>query len=121
MTSQLSPSFSPPVWRFLWLVLLFTGCTEPKSAKQICPAHQYVVWDAAAKYYLEQGMKPDDLVDPRHLSAFFPDGKVPRCPQGTNSYAPFRILDGPKCSYEPRLHESRRVPPSIAKLGGRAR
>ncbi len=62
-------------------------------------------------YYLERGLKPDDLIDPRQLTNFFAEGQVPGCP-GTKSYAPFRILDGPKCPY----HAVRRIPPRVAKL-----
>jgi hypothetical protein len=41
---------------------------------------------------------------------------VPRCPLGTNAYAPFHIFDGPKCPHEPSYHAVVRVPSRIAKL-----
>ena len=61
-------------------------------------------------------MKRDDLVDPQQLSAFFAEGHVPRCPLGTNNYAPFKILEGPRCPHEPTLHVVHRIPVSVIKL-----
>jgi len=65
-------------------------------------------------YYLEHGLKPDDLLDPQQLTNLFAEGQVPRCPGVTNAYAPFRILDGPKCS----LHAGRKIPARVANLKG---
>ncbi len=98
------------------VVLTVVGCQEHKSARQVCPGHQAEVWDTAVSFYLERGMKRDDVIDPKQLSAFFAEGYVPRCPLGTNNYAPFRILDGPKCPHEPERHAVRQVPARLAKL-----
>lgn len=108
------------IQKLLLACLVFlVGCGErPKTAEKICPVHQAEVWDAAISYYLEHGLKPDDLIDPQALTNFFPAGEVPRCPLGTNDYTPFRILDGPKCPYEPDLHAVRRIPARVAKLKG---
>jgi len=101
----------------LTCLVFLVGCgSGPKTAEKICRDHQTEVWDAAMSYYLEHGLKPNDLIDPQQLTNFFADGQVPRCPLGTNSYAPFRILDGPQCPYEPRLHAVQKVPARIAKL-----
>jgi hypothetical protein len=74
------------------------------SAKEICQQHQAMVWDAARSYYLEHGMKPDDLIDPKLLKDFFRLDGVPRCPSGTNDYAPFKLFDGPQCPHEGSGH-----------------
>lgn len=95
----------------LWasLPLLASG---GKTAASVCPGHQTEVWDAAMSYYLEHGLKTNDLIDPQELTNFFPEGQVPRCPDSTSNYAPFRILDGPKCPEHP-IHK---VPARVAKL-----
>jgi hypothetical protein len=72
--------------------------------KEICQQHQAMVWDAAGSYYLEHGMKPDDLIDPQQLKGFFNLDGVPRCPLGTNSYTPFKLFDGPRCPHEGSGH-----------------
>jgi hypothetical protein len=105
---------------FICLIGLVVGCDEGKSARRVCRSHQTEVWNAAASYYLEHGMKPDDLIDPQQLAALLPNGQVPRCPIGTNAYAPFKIFDGPKCPYEAQLHAGATMPASIAKLKTRS-
>lgn len=62
-------------------------------------------------YYHEHGLKTNDLIDPQELTNFFPAGNVPNCP-ATGNYAPFRILDGPKCPE----HAIHRIPARVAKL-----
>src|SRR5882757_8619973 len=105
---------------FLFLAVLFftlfLGCDEGKSARRVCHSHQNEVWNAAAKYYLEHGMKPDDLIDPQQLAALLANGQVPRCPLGPNAYPPFKIFDGPQCPYEPQLHSGATMPTRIANL-----
>jgi len=97
---------------FACLVFL-VGCGPgPKTSANVCPGHQTEVWDAAMSYYLEHGLKPDDLIDPQQLTNYFAERQIPRCPLGTNNYAPFRILDGPKCPE----HPIRKVPARVAKL-----
>jgi hypothetical protein len=82
----------------------------------MCPIHQAEVWDAAASYYLDHRLTTNDLIDPLQLAGFFAEGQVPRCPLGTNAYAPFHILDGPNCPHEPSYHAVIRVPSRITKL-----
>jgi hypothetical protein len=82
----------------------------------MCPIHQAEVWDAAASYYLEHRLATNDLIAPQQLAGYFAEGQVPRCPLGTNAYAPFYIFDGPKCPHEPSYHAVVRVPSRIAKL-----
>ena len=101
--------------RIILLVCLafLVGCGPgPKTSAKVCPGHQTEVWDAAMSYYLEHGLTTNDLIDPQQLSGFFAEGQVPRCPLGTTNYAPFRILDGPKCPQ----HPIRKIPPRVAKL-----
>src|SRR5215213_8314576 len=94
---------------FVFLV----GCGPgPKMAANVCPGHQTEVWNAAISFYLERGLTTNDLIDPGQLTKFFPAGQVVRCPRGTNNYAPFRILDGPKCAQHP-IHK---IPKRVAKL-----
>ena len=98
---------------FIAFLLLLVGCGPgPKTADKICPGHQTEVWDAGVSYYLEHGLKPENVIDPQQLTNFFAEGHVPACPRSTNGYAPFRVFDGPKCPY----HEARRIPPRLAKL-----
>ena len=94
-------------------LVFLVGCGPgPKTAANVCPGHQTQVWDAAMSYYLEHSLKPDDLIAPQQLTNFFAEGQVPRCPHGTNSYAPFRILDGPKCPEHPVC----KIPARVANL-----
>ena len=94
-------------------LVLLVGCGPgPKTSAIVCPNHQTEVWDAAMSYYLEHGLKPDDLIDPQQLTNFFAAGQVPRCPSGTNNYAPFRILEGPECLQ----HTVRKIPARVATL-----
>jgi hypothetical protein len=101
------------IWRLFILVaavVLLAGAIyavihrSASSRKEICQQHQAMVWDAARSYYLEHGMKPDDLIDPQQLKDFFNSDGVPRCPLGTNDYAPFKLFDGPRCPHEGSGH-----------------
>src|SRR6476646_2970017 len=69
----------PMTHKVLLACLVFLiGCGPgPKTAANICPGHQTEVWDAAMGYYLEHGLKPDDLIDPRQLSNLFAEERVP--------------------------------------------
>src|SRR5258706_12552701 len=116
MTS--TPHRHPRVWCWpvIWLLVVAVGCREGKTAHRMCPIHQAEVWDAAASYYLEHSLTTNDIIVPQQLARYFAEGQVPRCPLGTDAYAPFRIFDGPKCPHEPSYHALVRVPPRISKL-----
>jgi hypothetical protein len=103
-------------WPLVLLVLVAVGCREGKTAHRMCPIHQTEIWDAATSYYLDRHLKTNDLIDPKQLTRYFAEGQVPRCTLGTSGYAPFRILEGPKCPNEPSYHAVVRVPPRITKL-----
>lgn len=117
---ELGPSvYLPPMtatrhihW-FTAVVLLFvSACAKSgKSARETCLRHQLWIWDAAGSHYLEQSMKPGEFIEPRLLTPYFPEGKLPRCLLGTNDYAAFRIFDGPTCPHDPTEHP----PPSLLK------
>jgi hypothetical protein len=94
--------------------MLSVGCGPPAS--RICQQHQEIVWDAAGSYYLENRMKPEDLIDPQRLRGFFgPDG-IPRCPLGTNDYAPFKLFDGPRCPHEGSRHSAAAISQKIQQI-----
>ena len=93
-------------WRqncVLFCLLTFLAGCGP-SSKEICQENQAMVWDAAGSYYLEHSMKPDDLIDPQQLKDFYNPGAFPRCPLGTNDYAPFKLFDGPQCPHQGSGH-----------------
>ena len=106
---------------FHWLtaaVLLFiAGCAKSGDvARETCLRNQAMIWEAARSHYLEQSMKPSELIDPQRLTPYFGEGKLPRCPSGTNDYAAFRIFDGPRCPHEPAQHPPPPMSEQIEKI-----
>lgn len=82
---------------FLLIVfVVIIGCEKnSQSPQEICLENLAMIWDAAGSHYLENRIKPDELIFPKNLLGFFK--VVPRCPLSGTDYAPFKLSDGPKC------------------------
>jgi hypothetical protein len=100
----------------LCFIAFLAGCREGKTARRVCRTHQTEVWEVAGIYYEEHNLTTNDFIDPRQLGTYFPNGQAPRCPVGTNPYAPFKIFDGPQCPYEPQSHSGERIPSNVIEL-----
>jgi len=67
-----------------------------------------MIFTAARSYRLEHGMPTNAVINPKDLIACFPNGRLPRCPLGTNDYKPFVYMEDPKC---PNAPDSHKLPP----------
>jgi len=56
-----------------------------------------IIWSAGSSYVLENKKSTDDLLEPSLFADRVKDGRLPRCPFGTNDYKAFRLREGPKC------------------------
>ncbi len=78
------------------------GCRENvDTSEEQCVQNLQALDAAARSYSLERNLNDSELIDPRDLTGFLKEGRVPKCPLGTVQYKSFTLSSGPSCPNKP--------------------